>query len=1637
MADSQPGKVTTFDPSVSLTNFSASSKDHLLFNENHLVVAKVQQTRPIFAYAENRSSSNVVTTFDGYKNLSGEFVYIDGSFQALSTEGAPTLDVHRIIVGFDQQVSTGEVVFWSTEFLDTETLAVTYSFDNVTFFSVGAITWSYIFDDTIQRNPTDIPATGEYKYTGNFDGGALTGRYWRIQSDREANWVSGTGATITVDSTAGFPTSNATTRVRTDTGGSGGTFDYTGKTPTTFTGKTGTTNFGPEYIIFNTTDPFGNGVTEVRILQVTSPTLKHWDSDGDEAVPVIIDGANYYHLAYDKTDDVYYGLRLDTDLQGSPPDPNDDFDTGTDTSFDRVLWTESATDLYFERNVASGTLDYRSSGGPGRLDATYGMSGTFISAIDLTAMVKQNDPGAYFSLQTTDFDTGNHHMLSGIKGAYRPDNRLDSAGAHILERPASGGGGAPTWSQAWNNIDLVSSVDYDGGLVALGKKSENALTLVNSATGASISTAFLRGLTGYTFGADSDFGASVAIDDGVVVVGMPADTINGSASGRAAVFILGAGNSLTFEAYLAPSDATANFNFGESVAIDNGTIAIGASGAAAVYTFTRVGGTWTQQQKLVATDAEVIGTNVAIESNTIIAGAPKDDATGVDSGSAYVFFYSGSWAQQEKLEPADPTAGDEFGYSVDVYGDLAIIGAPFSDLNGSSSGSAYVFDRLGSSWTETQKLTTLDAAANKEFGHAVSVFNETIVVTTNESNPSAYVWEVAATVWFEDIKLTPTAGSSVATLSIVSLEADVLYFAPTREFSGNPRGVVAYNRLATTGAWVALSEVPALDVVGTGSYGNDIAMTATVSVVGVPTSNVNGENSGAAYVFLRNDLSDSWAQAAQLLPSDGFPGQEFGYSVSITDTDDTIIVGARGDATNGTNAGAAYIYTFGGGTWTQSKKIVASGVGVDDAFGTSVSIHADTAAVGAPGDDTHAMNSGAAYIFDRDGGAWTEQATVSGVIGSEAGDIFGTSVSVSGDRVAVGAPSAQGNPFGSVDGGIVYIYERDGGAWSVEDSIYRTTSGEDAQPGDLFGTSVAVYDDPSFTRIVVGAPSDDFGLVDVGAAYVYNWGGASWDFDTRLQADDPQVGSKFGSSVALYKDVAMVGAPEFDGAAGERTGAAYVFENDAGWSQTGKFQDQNSTSRGRYGYAVATGSGTLGTVDLLELSTPTWIGAAVEYTDTFAGSVVLQNFKLRPNNFNFSAAAGVVVYTIISTGGSTYTVAVNGVIQATSAQVGTKYVVDSTTAQAEFLLAELSTPAAGLEATITVRFGDALVNNPTTTSGLQLQIERINTNAYARYRESGDPGFTTLHTGNITANSVQRIQVYGDSNSEGVNIGADNFAASGTLFYDSPVFSLVTINKAGNLVQVAGVSDIDGYAIKRFDVIKNTSAVYNDYLTPVTGVATNGGTGGAGEIYIKVGEDLYKYIKSNLPLDLEDGSGASATSTGEIPNIGITGFAYNGYTQAGLSFVEYIDDLSGVFLKTVNTSDLLANTSKVWLDVVTANYPFTWNVTDLATLYYVDGTALKLYDLNETKAAFVNVSSDKQVLAAGTAETATITAQVLNVYGEPKSNKTMTFSVSAGDGAISPAIGCSDGTGLDTTTYTVGSAVGAATITVTVSDLTC
>ena len=154
------------------------------------------------------------------------------------------------------------------------------------------------------------------------------------------------------------------------------------------------------------------------------------------------------------------------------------------------------------------------------------------------------------------------------------------------------------------------------------------------------------------------------------------------------------------------------------------------SGAA--YVFVRSGTTWTQQDKLLASDGignESFGFSVALSGETALVGASKATAPLSQSGAAYVYVRSGSsWTQQDKLIPDDPEGFSGFGLSVGISGDTAVVGKFVDSTFAFAAGSAYVFSRSGTSWAQQDKLTPADRAAQQEFGHSVSISGDTVVV---------------------------------------------------------------------------------------------------------------------------------------------------------------------------------------------------------------------------------------------------------------------------------------------------------------------------------------------------------------------------------------------------------------------------------------------------------------------------------------------------------------------------------------------------------------------------------------------------------------------------------------------------------------------------------------------------------------------------------------------------------------------------------------------------------------------------------------------------------------------------------------------------------------------------------------------
>ena len=234
------------------------------------------------------------------------------------------------------------------------------------------------------------------------------------------------------------------------------------------------------------------------------------------------------------------------------------------------------------------------------------------------------------------------------------------------------------------------------------------------------------------------------------------------AAGLLAAVLLGvaAATPDTEQAKLTASDAAGGVLFGDSVAISGGTAVVdayrdddGGNQSGSAYVFVRSGGTWSEQTKLMASDAaadDYFGWSVAISGDTVVVGARLDNDGGPFSGSAYVFVRSsGSWSQQAKLTASDAAAEDQFGYSVAVSGDTAVVGNRGDADGGLDSGSAYVFVRSGTTWSQQAKLTASDAAADDFFGDSVAVSGDTAVVgapwddDAGLNSGSAYVFGLA------------------------------------------------------------------------------------------------------------------------------------------------------------------------------------------------------------------------------------------------------------------------------------------------------------------------------------------------------------------------------------------------------------------------------------------------------------------------------------------------------------------------------------------------------------------------------------------------------------------------------------------------------------------------------------------------------------------------------------------------------------------------------------------------------------------------------------------------------------------------------------------------------------------------------
>ncbi len=362
--------------------------------------------------------------------------------------------------------------------------------------------------------------------------------------------------------------------------------------------------------------------------------------------------------------------------------------------------------------------------------------------------------------------------------------------------------------------------------------------------------------------------------------------------------------------------------------------------------------TMLQEQKVLPTDqtpSDGFGRALALKGTTALIGA--NGANGY-KGAAYIFTEtSGIWTQTQELTGADTITGDGFGNAVALAADTLLVGASGAGINGASGqGAAYVFQKQGDSWAQTQKLVASDGAAGDRFGTAVGLSGRTLVVTASYSSPNGQLYQGSAYVF-----------------------------------------------TLTNGTWKQTQKLTAGDGAAFDHFGDAVALQNSTLLVGAP---VKANFTGKVYVFAR--ANGTWTQTQSVTGSDSDFGNEFGTALALDRG--LALVGAPDAAVNGFSAiGAVYSFAVASGILTETQKISAHDGRANDGFGASVALSGTKAIVGAP-EDTVGQNSqqGKAYLFRQAGGNWKETGALLASDG-RMGAFFGWAVALDRDTDLVGS----------------------------------------------------------------------------------------------------------------------------------------------------------------------------------------------------------------------------------------------------------------------------------------------------------------------------------------------------------------------------------------------------------------------------------------------------------------------------------------------------------------------------------------------------------------------------------------------------------------------------------------------------------
>jgi hypothetical protein len=490
------------------------------------------------------------------------------------------------------------------------------------------------------------------------------------------------------------------------------------------------------------------------------------------------------------------------------------------------------------------------------------------------------------------------------------------------------------------------------------------------------------------------------------------------------------------------------------------------------------------------------GYSVALYYNKAIVGAPYADSGGINRGQAYIFYKdlggTDNWGQQKILSASDEDDYDYFGWSVAISDDVAIVGAYNGSVAYVGCGKAYVFKKDGGgadNWGQYAIRYGSDRGEGDRFGYSVALSGDYAIIG-----------------------------------------------APYADSGGTDRGqaYIFARDEGGAGTWHEVTVLSASDKADSDNFGRSVAVSPYgTAVIGAPFADSGGDNRGQVYIYERDDGGiDNWGQTKVCHAWDRTDEDQYGWAVGVSG--ERIIVGARYADSGGYNRGKAYIHRrslFGSGEWGTEKTLLPSDGEDGDTFGDSVGLSPDTAVVGSCFADSGGTNRGRVYVFSRylvDENQWGEVKIITASDMADS-DNFGSSIAINNDKIIIGAPNSDS---GGTNRGQAYIQDRyrtniigvfRSGFWILDYNGNRqwdgTGSGRDKVAGFGMAGDIPVVGDWDYS-----VPGDKIGVFRGGTWLLDHNGNLQWDVDDLSVSlgqpgDIPVVGD--WSTVKMHKSIGV------------------------------------------------------------------------------------------------------------------------------------------------------------------------------------------------------------------------------------------------------------------------------------------------------------------------------------------------------------------------------------------------------------------------------------------------------------------------------------------------------------------------------------